>query len=183
MSTPSSAGRAECLDEATVQRVAQGRGAPAEAAHASACASCGERVDDARHEQDFLGRARGLLGEDLVLFRDRSGNIGLLADHCAHRGASLLYGRVEERGIACAYHGWLYDTQGDCLECPAEPADSRFHLTVKQRAYPVRERYGLDENRAFAVLLRASSTSNIKLRDIAAQLVEDTHHRHRVNGA
>jgi 5,5'-dehydrodivanillate O-demethylase len=84
-----------------------------------------------------------ILGEDLVLFRDKSGNVGLIADHCAHRGASLLYGRVEERGIACAYHGWLYDTAGSCLECPAEPAGSLFHLTVKQRAYPVRERYGM----------------------------------------
>ncbi len=84
-----------------------------------------------------------LLGEDLVLFKDKSGNIGLLQDHCAHRGASMLYGRVEERGIACAYHGWLYDTSGNCLECPAEPAGSRFHLTVKMRAYPVQEWIGL----------------------------------------
>lgn len=84
-----------------------------------------------------------ILGEDLVLFRDKSGRVGLLADHCSHRGASLLYGRVEERGIACAYHGWLYDIAGNCLETPAEPADSRFHLTVRQRAYPVRERYGV----------------------------------------
>jgi 5,5'-dehydrodivanillate O-demethylase len=84
-----------------------------------------------------------MLGEDLVLFRDTSGRIGLLADHCAHRGASLLYGRVEERGIACAYHGWLFDTNGHCLECPAEPAGSKFHLTVRMRAYPVRERYGM----------------------------------------
>jgi 5,5'-dehydrodivanillate O-demethylase oxygenase subunit len=79
-----------------------------------------------------------VLSEDLVLFRDKSGNVGLIQDHCAHRGASLLYGRVEERGISCAYHGWLYDTNGDCLECPAEPAGSRFHLTVKMRAFPVR---------------------------------------------
>jgi 5,5'-dehydrodivanillate O-demethylase len=78
-----------------------------------------------------------ILGEDLVLFKDKSGNVGLIQDHCAHRGASLLYGRVEERGIACAYHGWLYDTAGNCLECPAEPAGSKFHLTVKARAYPV----------------------------------------------
>src|SRR2546428_10084921 len=78
-----------------------------------------------------------LLGEDLVLFRDRSGRVGLLADHCSHRGASLLYGRVEARGVACAYHGWLYDTEGSVLECPAEPAGSAFHLTVKHRAYPV----------------------------------------------
>jgi 5,5'-dehydrodivanillate O-demethylase len=84
-----------------------------------------------------------ILGEDLVLFLDRSGNAGLIADHCVHRGASLLYGRVEERGIACAYHGWLYDTQGNCLETPAEPAGSLFHLTVKIRAYPVKRFIGL----------------------------------------
>lgn len=84
-----------------------------------------------------------VLGEDLVLFKDKSGKVGLIADHCAHRGASLVYGRVEERGIACAYHGWLYDTAGNCLECPAEPAGSMFHLTVKQRAYPVQKLVGL----------------------------------------
>jgi 5,5'-dehydrodivanillate O-demethylase oxygenase subunit len=84
-----------------------------------------------------------VLGEDLVLFRDKSGNVGLIQDHCAHRGASLMYGRVEERGISCAYHGWLYDTAGNCLETPAEPADSKFYLTVKIRAYPVQELAGL----------------------------------------
>lgn len=80
-----------------------------------------------------------VLGEDLVLFKDKSGRVGLLADHCSHRGASLLYGRVEERGIACAYHGWLYDIEGNCLECPAEPEGSKFHLTVKHRAYPIKK--------------------------------------------
>src|SRR5437870_4294801 len=80
-----------------------------------------------------------ILGEDLVLFKDKSGNVGLVADHCSHRGASLVYGRVEERGIACAYHGWLYDSAGNCLECPAEPAGSLFHLTVKMPAYPVQK--------------------------------------------
>src|SRR5438045_7751100 len=84
-----------------------------------------------------------ILGEDLVLFRDKSGNAGLIQDHCAHRGASLLYGRVEERGISCAYHGWLYDTAGNCLETPAEPADSKFYLTVKVKAYPVQKLCGL----------------------------------------
>ena len=84
-----------------------------------------------------------LLGEDLVAFRATNGQVGLIADHCAHRGASLLYGRVEERGIACAYHGWLYDTSGSCLECPAEPAGSMFHLTVKLPAYPVQKFVGL----------------------------------------
>ena len=84
-----------------------------------------------------------ILGEDLVLFKDKKGMVGLVADRCPHRGASLLYGRVEERGIACAYHGWLFDTKGACLETPAEPAESKFHLTVKQKAYPVQKFVGL----------------------------------------
>ncbi len=83
------------------------------------------------------------LGEDLVLFHDKSGGVGLIADHCVHRGASLLYGRVEERGIACAYHGWLYDTEGNCLETPAEPADSKFYLTVRIKSYPVQQLAGI----------------------------------------
>ena len=84
-----------------------------------------------------------ILGEDLVLFRSTKGQVGLLHDRCSHRGASLSYGRVEERGIACPYHGWLYDTQGNCLETPAEPAGSNFALTVKHRAYPVQKFAGL----------------------------------------
>ena len=84
-----------------------------------------------------------ILGENLVLFKDKQGRIGLLEDRCSHRGASLSYGRVEERGIACAYHGWLYDTKGNCLETPAEPAGSNFCLTVKQKAYPVKKLAGL----------------------------------------
>src|SRR5678816_4123782 len=84
-----------------------------------------------------------VLGEDLVLFKDKSGRVGLIQDHCAHRGASMMYGRVEERGISCAYHGWLYDTAGNCLETPAEPAGSMFHLTVKLKAYPVKRFIGL----------------------------------------
>jgi len=84
-----------------------------------------------------------ILGENLVLFRDKSGRVGLIEDRCSHRGASLVYGRVEERGIACAYHGWLYDTQGNCLETPPEPAESKFRLTVKPKAYPVQKFVGL----------------------------------------
>ncbi|HEY7064895.1 MAG TPA: Rieske 2Fe-2S domain-containing protein [Chloroflexota bacterium] len=83
-----------------------------------------------------------LLGEDLVLFLDRSGRAGLLADHCAHRGASLCYGRVEERGISCAYHGWLYDTDGNVLETPPERNDAIIKH-VKQSAYPVQRYLGL----------------------------------------
>src|SRR5207245_8152554 len=84
-----------------------------------------------------------ILGEDLVLFRDKQGRVGLLSDRCSHRGASLCYGRVEERGIACPYHGWLYDTKGHCLETPAEPPASKFHLTVKHKSYPVQKLAGL----------------------------------------
>jgi 5,5'-dehydrodivanillate O-demethylase oxygenase subunit len=84
-----------------------------------------------------------ILGETLVLFRDRSGRVGLLQDKCSHRGASLSYGRVEARGLSCPYHGWLYDVEGKCLETPAEPCDSKFHLTVKQKSYPVQKLCGL----------------------------------------
>lgn len=84
-----------------------------------------------------------VLEEDLVLFRDRKGRVGLLEDRCSHRGASLSYGRVEERGIACAYHGWLYDIEGNCLETPPEPAGSKFCLSVKHKAYPVQKFIGL----------------------------------------
>jgi 5,5'-dehydrodivanillate O-demethylase len=83
-----------------------------------------------------------LLGEDLVLFRDTQGRVGLLADHCSHRGASLCYGRVEDRGISCAYHGWLYDTEGNILETPPERNDAIMRQ-VKQTAYPVQEFVGL----------------------------------------
>jgi phthalate 4,5-dioxygenase len=81
-----------------------------------------------------------LLGEDLVLFRDDAGRPGLLGLHCAHRGADLSYGRVEDGGLRCLYHGWLYDVDGRCLEQPGEPAGSTFCQKVRQRAYPVVER-------------------------------------------
>lgn len=84
-----------------------------------------------------------ILCEDLVLFQTKTGELGLLDDRCSHRGVSLSYGRVEERGIACAYHGWLYDIQGHCLETPAEAADSNFCRTVKHKAYPVQKLAGL----------------------------------------
>src|SRR5919199_1070071 len=71
-----------------------------------------------------------ILGENLVLFRTPDGEAGLLDDRCSHRGASLSYGRVDERGIACSYHGWLYDVRGNCLEIPFEPAGSNLCRTV-----------------------------------------------------
>jgi 5,5'-dehydrodivanillate O-demethylase oxygenase subunit len=84
-----------------------------------------------------------LLGETFVLFRDGNGAIGMLDHVCAHRRASLEFGRVEERGIRCCYHGWLYDASGQCLEMPAEPLGSRLHEEVKQRAAQVQVAAGL----------------------------------------
>jgi len=84
-----------------------------------------------------------LLGEDLVLFRDDAGQPGLLGLHCAHRGADLSYGRVEDGGLRCIYHGWLYDRSGQCLEQPGEPAGSTFYQRIKQPAYPCQEKGGL----------------------------------------
>src|SRR5437764_5696014 len=80
-----------------------------------------------------------LLGEDLVLFRDEQGRPGLLGLHCAHRGADLSYGRLEDGGLRCLYHGWLYDVAGRCLEQPGEPAGSTFKDRVRQTAYPCQE--------------------------------------------
>ena len=84
-----------------------------------------------------------VLGEDLILFRDKSGRPGLVYPHCAHRGTSLFYGRVEEAGIRCCYHGWLFDVQGHCLEQPCEPQGGRARDKIRQPWYPVQEQYGL----------------------------------------
>ena len=84
-----------------------------------------------------------ILGEDLVLFRDRTGRAGLLYPRCMHRGTTLYYGKVEERGIRCCYHGWLFDVEGNCLEQPCEPEGGLHRDLARQPWYPVEERYGL----------------------------------------
>lgn len=84
-----------------------------------------------------------VLGEDLILFRDGQGRPGLVYPHCSHRGASLYYGKVEERGIRCCYHGWLFDVQGHCMEQPCEPEGGRALERARQPWYPVQELYGL----------------------------------------
>ncbi|MFI8634227.1 Rieske 2Fe-2S domain-containing protein [Microbacterium sp. NPDC077663] len=84
-----------------------------------------------------------VLGEDLVLFRTRKGALGLLHPRCIHRGASLYYGGVEEDGIRCCYHGWVFDPQGHCLEQPCEPELGLHRDRVRQPWYPVQEQYGL----------------------------------------
>src|SRR4029453_14230207 len=84
-----------------------------------------------------------IMGEDLVLFRDGLGRIGLLQLHCAHRGTSLEYGLVAERGIRCCYPGWRFDVDGRILETPGEPVSSTLKDRLCQGAYPVREFAGL----------------------------------------
>jgi phenylpropionate dioxygenase-like ring-hydroxylating dioxygenase large terminal subunit len=83
------------------------------------------------------------LGEDLILFRDRKGRPGLLYPRCMHRGTSLYYGRTEEEGIRCCFHGWLFDVQGNVLQQPCEPEGGKHRDRVRQPWYPVQERYGL----------------------------------------
>jgi 5,5'-dehydrodivanillate O-demethylase len=80
-----------------------------------------------------------LLGEDLVLFRDRSGTFGLVAEACPHRRASLAYGIPDTNGIRCPYHGWKFDATGACIEQPNEPAGSTFKDKCATTGYPVRE--------------------------------------------
>jgi phenylpropionate dioxygenase-like ring-hydroxylating dioxygenase large terminal subunit len=90
-----------------------------------------------------IPRAVKILGEDLVLFRDELGRVGLLGLQCPHRGASLEYGDIEDGGLRCPYHGWLFNVRGQCLEMPAEPKDSNFPQKVKHLSYPVQEQGGL----------------------------------------
>lgn len=84
-----------------------------------------------------------LLGEPLVTFRDSEGRLGLVDEHCAHRGASLYFGRNEECGLRCVYHGWKYDVDGRCVDMPNEPSDSGFKDKIRLTAYPCRERGGI----------------------------------------
>jgi phenylpropionate dioxygenase-like ring-hydroxylating dioxygenase large terminal subunit len=84
-----------------------------------------------------------LLGERLIGFRTTSGDAGLIQDACPHRGASLFFGRNEEDGLRCVYHGWKFDVAGACVDMPSEPAESNFKNKVHARAYPCRERNGI----------------------------------------
>ena len=86
---------------------------------------------------------RRLLGEDLVVFRDDRGRLGVLALRCSHRGTSLEFGHLEDGGLRCCYHGWLYDVEGKILEMPGEPADSTFWQRLRHPAYQVQELGGV----------------------------------------
>ena len=84
-----------------------------------------------------------ILGENLVVYRDRKGRYGLVGEQCPHRKASLAFGRVDEEGIRCPYHGWKFDCTGKCLEQPAEPEEGGFKNKIKHTAYPVEKLGGL----------------------------------------
>ncbi len=83
-----------------------------------------------------------LFGEDLVAFRDTDGRLGVLGEFCTHRKASLVFGRNEECGLRCLYHGWKFDVDGNVVEMPSEPKESGFAEKVKHKAYPTREAGG-----------------------------------------
>jgi nitrite reductase/ring-hydroxylating ferredoxin subunit len=94
---------------------------------------------------DAAGTPRPIraLGENLILFRDGTGRPGLMHARCCHRGSTLYYGKVEDAGIRCCYHGWLFDVEGQCLDQPCEPEHGRQRENIRQPWYPVQERYGL----------------------------------------
>jgi len=84
-----------------------------------------------------------VLGEDFVLFRDDKGALGMVERACPHRLADLAFGRLEDGGLRCPFHGWLFDTRGQCLETPGEPEGSALHAKIKTRALPVTEKNGI----------------------------------------
>jgi nitrite reductase/ring-hydroxylating ferredoxin subunit len=88
-------------------------------------------------------KAARVLGLDLVVFRGADGRLGLLDRDCPHRGADLAFGRLEDGGVRCLFHGWLFDVDGRCLDTPGEPPESRICSRVRQKSYPVQERGGI----------------------------------------
>ena len=84
-----------------------------------------------------------LLGEQLIAFRDTDGRVGIMEHRCPHRCASLFFGRNEEGGLRCLYHGWKFDTSGQCIDMPSVPSQQDFKHKVKAKAYRTLERAGL----------------------------------------
>src|SRR3954447_11198807 len=84
-----------------------------------------------------------LMNEQLVAFRDTTGKVGILQNNCPHRGASLFFGRNEESGLRCVYHGWKFDVTGACIDMPNEPAESDFKQKVTATAYSTEEAGGV----------------------------------------
>ena len=120
-----------------------------ELTHVGPGTACGEYlrrfwqpVAYSKELKDLPNRIR-IMCEDLVLFRDQSGEVGLLELHCSHRGTSLEFGQICEKGLRCCYHGWLYDVDGKILETPGEPPDSTLKERLHHGAYPTLEYNGL----------------------------------------
>src|SRR5919106_5962637 len=84
-----------------------------------------------------------VLSEDLVAFRDTHGRVGIIDAYCAHRRAGMFFGRNEQCGLRCVYHGWKFDVHGTCVDMPSEPAESNFKNKVRTVAYPTHERGGI----------------------------------------
>jgi phthalate 4,5-dioxygenase len=84
-----------------------------------------------------------VLGENLIAWRDSTGQPAFVAENCPHRGASLFFGRNEEAGLRCVYHGWKFDTSGQCVDMPNEPAESDFRTRVRAQSYKAAEYGGL----------------------------------------
>jgi phenylpropionate dioxygenase-like ring-hydroxylating dioxygenase large terminal subunit len=110
-----------------------------------------------------------ILGEDLILFRDGQGRPGLLLESCAHRGTSLYYGKVEDEGIRCCYHGWLFKVDGTCADQPCEPQRGLHRDKARQPWYPVEERYGL----VFAYLGPLDDMPPLSRYDVLEELAPD----------
>jgi len=94
-------------------------------------------------EPDGPPRRVRILGEDLIAFRDGDGVVGIVGAYCPHRRAPMFFGRNEEHGLRCVYHGWKFDRSGSCVDMPSEPADSLFKTKVGIDAYPAWEGGGM----------------------------------------
>jgi len=90
-------------------------------------------------EHDGPPKKIRLMGEDLLAFRQTDGRVGIVEPHCPHRGANLYYGRNEDCGLRCAFHGWKFDIDGNCVDLPTSPPESAYKDTIKLLAYPTRE--------------------------------------------
>ena len=90
-------------------------------------------------ERDGPPKKIKIMGEDLLAFRDSDGKVGIVEPHCPHRGANLYFGRNEQCGLRCAYHGWKFDVDGNCVDLPTSPPESSYKDTIKLLAYPTRE--------------------------------------------
>ena len=94
-------------------------------------------------EPDGAPQRIRLLGEDLIAWRNTDGTVGIMQNACPHRGASMFFGRNEENGLRCVYHGWKFDAEGTCVDMPSEPAESNFKHKIRATAYPYTERGGV----------------------------------------